>query len=240
MELRGDPRLGDRAAAADGARRRRGQQLRRRGQAVPGRCSIPKRLQAAGSRSRRSSRRSQQQRQRRRRLHRAQPRALRHRHRRPGQEPRRPRARRRSARRQQGVPITIATVGDVQFGPRLRRGAAPKDGEGEVVIGVALMLIGENSRTRDRGGQGEARGDRSRRCPRARASSRSTTAATLVDRTIRTVAHEPARGRAARHRRAASLLLGDLRAGLVVAMTIPLVDAVRGHRDERDSASPAT
>jgi cobalt-zinc-cadmium resistance protein CzcA len=46
----------------------------------------------------------------------------------------------------QGVPITIATVGDVQFGPRLRRGAASKDGKGEVVVGVALMLLGENSR----------------------------------------------------------------------------------------------
>ncbi|HSI02935.1 MAG TPA: efflux RND transporter permease subunit, partial [Myxococcota bacterium] len=40
----------------------------------------------------------------------------------------------------QGVPITIATVGDVRFGARLRRGAATKDGEGEVVVGVALML----------------------------------------------------------------------------------------------------
>ncbi|HEX6764523.1 MAG TPA: efflux RND transporter permease subunit, partial [Polyangiaceae bacterium] len=47
----------------------------------------------------------------------------------------------------QGVPVTIATVGDVSFGPRLRRGAASKDGKGEVVVGVALMLIGENSRT---------------------------------------------------------------------------------------------
>ncbi len=47
----------------------------------------------------------------------------------------------------QGVPITIATVGDAVFGPRLRRGAASKDGKGEVSVGVALMLMGENSRT---------------------------------------------------------------------------------------------
>ncbi|HXK20007.1 MAG TPA: efflux RND transporter permease subunit, partial [Polyangiaceae bacterium] len=39
----------------------------------------------------------------------------------------------------QGVPITVATVGDAQFGPRLRRGAASKDAQGEVVVGVALM-----------------------------------------------------------------------------------------------------
>ena len=44
---RGAARLVDRAAAAHGARRRRGQQLRRRGQAVPGLLD-PKRLQAAG------------------------------------------------------------------------------------------------------------------------------------------------------------------------------------------------
>src|SRR6185503_11495572 len=47
----------------------------------------------------------------------------------------------------QGVPITIATVGDVAFGPRLRRGAASEDGKGEVVVGIAMMLMGENART---------------------------------------------------------------------------------------------
>ena len=46
----------------------------------------------------------------------------------------------------QSVPITIAMVGEVKFGPRLRRGAASKDAQGEVVVGVALMLLGENSR----------------------------------------------------------------------------------------------
>src|SRR5690606_21378474 len=41
----------------------------------------------------------------------------------------------------QGAPITVANVGDVRFGARLRRGAASKDGEGEVVVGTALMLM---------------------------------------------------------------------------------------------------
>ena len=40
----------------------------------------------------------------------------------------------------QGVPITIATLGAARFGPKIRRGAATMDGEGEVVIGVAMML----------------------------------------------------------------------------------------------------
>ncbi|WP_368737727.1 hypothetical protein, partial [Salmonella enterica] len=47
----------------------------------------------------------------------------------------------------EGTPITLEQVGDVQFGPRLRRGAASKNGEGEVVLGVTMMLMGENSRT---------------------------------------------------------------------------------------------
>ena len=47
----------------------------------------------------------------------------------------------------QGVPITVAHIGEARFGPKLRRGAATMDGKGEVAIGVSMMLIGENSRT---------------------------------------------------------------------------------------------
>ena len=46
----------------------------------------------------------------------------------------------------EGIPITIANVAEVRYGPKLRRGAASMDGKGEVVIGVALMLKGANSR----------------------------------------------------------------------------------------------
>ena len=108
----------------------------------------PKRLQAAGLSVAEVVRRARAvERQRRRRLHRAQPRAVRHRHGGP-----RARASTTSSRvvvgaTPQGVPITVANVGDVRFGPRLRRGAATMDGKGEVVVGVALMLMGENSRT---------------------------------------------------------------------------------------------
>ena len=37
----------------------------------------------------------------------------------------------------QGVPITVASVGEVRFGGKLRRGAATQDGKSEVVVGVA-------------------------------------------------------------------------------------------------------
>lgn len=119
-----------------------------------------------------------------------------------------------------GVPITIATVGDAQFGPRLRRGAATKDGKGEVVVGVTLMLMGENSRTvtqavKDRiatilpslpeGTRIEPFYDRS----------------ALVDRTIATVGKNLIEG-ALLVILVLLFLLGDIRAGLVVATVIPL------------------
>ena len=45
-----------------------------------------------------------------------------------------------------GVPITVAQIGEVRFGAKLRRSSASMNGEGEVVVGVAMMLMGENSR----------------------------------------------------------------------------------------------
>lgn len=45
-----------------------------------------------------------------------------------------------------GVPITVQQVAHVRIGGELRRGAGSKNGY-EVVIGTALMLVGENSRT---------------------------------------------------------------------------------------------
>jgi cobalt-zinc-cadmium resistance protein CzcA len=120
----------------------------------------------------------------------------------------------------QGVPITLATVGDVQFGPRLRRGAASKDGQGEVAVGVALMLMGENSRvvteavkeklaamqpSLPAGTQIEPFYDRSE----------------LVNRTTDTVGRNLLEG-ALLVVVVLFVLLGDLRAGMVVAMTIPL------------------
>lgn len=51
------------------------------------------------------------------------------------------------AARNGGTPITIGNLGRVTFAPMLRQGAATRDGRGEVVTGVVMMLIGESSRT---------------------------------------------------------------------------------------------
>ncbi len=119
-----------------------------------------------------------------------------------------------------GTPITLATIADVRFGPRLRRGAASMDGKGEVVVGVAMMLLGENAlsvtsaiKTKlaeiqpslPAGTKIEPFYDRSQ----------------LVERTISTVGKNLLEG-AALVILVLLFLLGDLRAGLVVASVIPL------------------
>lgn len=45
-----------------------------------------------------------------------------------------------------GVPVYVRDVAEVVTGGALRQGAAIADGEGEVVAGIAIMLVGENSR----------------------------------------------------------------------------------------------
>jgi cobalt-zinc-cadmium resistance protein CzcA len=54
-----------------------------------------------------------------------------------------------------GTPILIRNVADVRFAPMVRQGFATEGGKGEIVVGVAMMLIGENAadvagRVRDR------------------------------------------------------------------------------------------
>ncbi|PZR04532.1 MAG: hypothetical protein DI536_34175 [Archangium gephyra] len=120
----------------------------------------------------------------------------------------------------QGVPITIATVGEVKFGPRMRRGAASRNGEGEVVVGVALMLMGENSRT-------VTEAVKAKLAAITPALPPGTTIepfydrSTMVTRTIQTVGKNLLEG-ALLVIFVLLILLGDLRAGLVVAITIPL------------------
>src|SRR6185436_13112003 len=120
----------------------------------------------------------------------------------------------------QGVPITIANVGDVRFGPRLRRGAATMDGKGEVVVGVVLMLMGENARTVTERVKAKLE-DLKATLPAGMQIQPFYDRSALVNRTIETVAKNLAEG-AALVIVVLLLLLGDVRAGLIVAATIPL------------------
>ena len=120
----------------------------------------------------------------------------------------------------QGVPITVATVGDAQFGSRLRRGAATKDGEGEVAVGVAIMLMGDNSRTVTEAVKKKLAALQ----PSLPAGTRIEPfydRSALVERTTRTIGTNLLEG-AVLVMLVLFVLLGNLRAGLVVAVTIPL------------------
>jgi heavy metal efflux system protein len=120
----------------------------------------------------------------------------------------------------EGVPITVATVGDAAFGPRLRYGAASVNAQGEAVVGVALMLMGENSRTVTEGVKAKLAAILPSLPPGTRLEpfyDRSE----LVNRTIRTVVTNLVEG-ALLVIGILFVLLGDLRAGAVVATTIPL------------------
>lgn len=119
-----------------------------------------------------------------------------------------------------GVPITMDTVADVQFGPRLRRGAASKDGQGEVVVGVALMLMGENSRTVTQAVKDKLAAIQPS-LPEGTRIDAFYDRSVLVNRTIQTVAKNLIEG-ALLVIGILLLLLGDLRAGIVVALVIPL------------------
>lgn len=46
-----------------------------------------------------------------------------------------------------GVPVLLGDVATVEFGPALRQGTMTRDGRGEAVAAIAVMLLGENSRT---------------------------------------------------------------------------------------------
>ncbi|MGE3805332.1 MAG: efflux RND transporter permease subunit [Gemmataceae bacterium] len=46
---------------------------------------------------------------------------------------------------QDGVPILVRDIGEVQIGHEIRRGAVTANGKGEVVLGLGFMLMGENS-----------------------------------------------------------------------------------------------
>lgn len=45
-----------------------------------------------------------------------------------------------------GTPVYVSSVANVRLGSQIRQGAATRDGKGETVMGVAMMLKGENSR----------------------------------------------------------------------------------------------
>jgi len=119
-----------------------------------------------------------------------------------------------------GTPITIRHVAQVQFAPMVRQGLASQDGQGEIVIGVAMLLIGENSRiVVDR--LKERLKEVQRSLPPGVRTEAYYDRTDLVRSTIRTVRNNLLEG-GLLVIAVLLLLLGTLKGGAIVAAAIPL------------------
>ncbi|GAA0593226.1 CusA/CzcA family heavy metal efflux RND transporter [Craurococcus roseus] len=119
----------------------------------------------------------------------------------------------------ESVPVRVRDVAQVLVGPELRTGSASANGQ-QVVVGTALMLIGENSRTVAAAVDAKVR-EIARALPAGVQLRTVLDRTELVDATIRTVAKNLAEG-ALLVVAVLFLLLGDLRAAVVTALVIPV------------------
>lgn len=118
-----------------------------------------------------------------------------------------------------GTPVRVKDVADVAIGKELRTGAATRDGH-ETVLGTAMMLLGENSRS-----VAQAVGDKlaviNRSLPDGVTAEPVYDRTTLVDKAIATVQKNLLEG-ALLVVVILFLLLGNMRAALITAAVIPL------------------
>ncbi len=119
-----------------------------------------------------------------------------------------------------GTPVYIKNVGKTVLAPKVRQGAVTRDGRGEVVTGVVMMLMGENSRVvaqRVREKLDELKAS----LPPGVTVDTFYDRTELVQRTIKTVERNLLEG-GILVIGVLLFLLGNLRAGLIVAAAIPL------------------
>lgn len=119
-----------------------------------------------------------------------------------------------------GTPVTVDDLGVVELAPMIRQGAVTRDGEGEAVVGIVMMLMGENSRVvvdqvKEKIAQIEAT------LPEGVTIDTYYDRTELVRRTIYTVAKNLTEG-GLLVIVVLLLLLGNLRGGLIVASAIPI------------------
>jgi cobalt-zinc-cadmium resistance protein CzcA len=118
-----------------------------------------------------------------------------------------------------GVPVRIRDIAEVRIGKDLRTGSGSENGR-EVVIGTALMLIGENSRKV--AAAVDARMEQIRKSLPPGVEVQTVLDRTrLVEATIRTVAKNLSEG-AALVIVILFLLLGNIRAAIITALVIPV------------------
>ncbi len=119
-----------------------------------------------------------------------------------------------------GIPVRVADLARVVEGKEIRRGAVTADGKGEAVLGLGFMLMGENSHevtTRLKLRLDEVKKTLPAGVEVATAYDRTS----LVDKVLRTVEKNLFEG-AILVIAVLFIFLGNLRAGLIVALAIPL------------------
>ncbi|TWT50755.1 Cobalt-zinc-cadmium resistance protein CzcA [Rubripirellula amarantea] len=119
-----------------------------------------------------------------------------------------------------GNPILVGDIARVSIQPMTRQGAVTRDGRGEIVTGLVMMLIGENSRevvmaAKDRLQQIEST------LPDGVRLEVTYDRAALIGRTLKTVLTNLTEG-GMLVIIVLLLMLGNLRAGIIVALAIPL------------------
>jgi len=122
--------------------------------------------------------------------------------------------------RNEGTPIYIKQLGTVAFAPMVRHGAVTRDGRGEAVTGIVIMLMGENSRVVVDRVKAEIE-EIKKSLPPGVTIEPFYDRTDLVRKTITTVVKNLAEG-ALLVIVVLLLLLGNLRGGLIVASAIPL------------------
>jgi heavy metal efflux system protein len=120
----------------------------------------------------------------------------------------------------EGVPIRVKDVAEVVQGREIRRGAATADGKGEIVLGLGFMLMGENSHRVTRALELRLE-EVKKTLPKGVRVERVYARTTLVDQVLDTVKKNLLEG-ALLVVAVLFVFLGNLRAGLIVALAIPL------------------
>ncbi len=119
-----------------------------------------------------------------------------------------------------GTPVYVRQVADVQFAPVLRQGAVTRDGRGEGVLGIVMLLAGENSRVVVQGTK-EKMEEIRKTLPEGVQVDVVYDRTELVERTVHTLEHNLVEG-GLLVLVVLLVLLGSFRAGLVVALAVPL------------------
>lgn len=119
-----------------------------------------------------------------------------------------------------GTPLSIRDIASVVIGHDIRRGAVTAGGEGEVVLGLGFMLVGENSKRVTEELKMRIESVR-RSLPGDIVLEIVYDRTELVDEVISTVTYNLSAG-ALLVILVLFLILGNLRAGLIVAFSIPL------------------